>query len=286
LDRKQELKNKIEKCINVNLNSNEFTSFIEELISFIKDRDLVNVCEILFPNSKYKNIMLDIANENISDLSDNIFHTPKHISLVVIVSYILMTHSNKKFSQKKIDIMGIAALAHDLLHDGRNENTEPFKMESASLGKAKLILEKYNFSKKDINLFIHPLILSTESSIRFFLCQLDFQNTEYQSEIELIHFLNLTPENLEMAKIIADADMFCSMGISTETSVYFSNLVKKEIEYKDNVNRDICKVMSFYLNNIVSTGFCSEAGKQRNIHFEKIKTEIKNRNWCEEHNIL
>lgn len=278
--KKDNFKNWINKCIVLQSSSGEFQKYGNHIANNISNfEDLNTISKIIFDliniesdKDKYWNIICEIIDECYKDLRNNIYHTPIHIAQVATFSFILISKSGDIFDNKEKMLMLLAALGHDLCHDGTNHINEPFLLEQKAANKMRKIMSKYHFVENDIKQ-IQNLILMTDSSLRKTISMIN----SHEKDVIIPDFLKeASKKDFFLGGLLADADMFCSIGLGFKQHVKQTILVAKEISMfnKTSFNGVDPTIVSYFLNEIIGNKFCSVIGNDFLYSLENIKEEV------------
>lgn len=279
----------IKKCIASDPDSKDFQKFGNKIANGLSNySDLAIVRNIVLENISFsagkstylRDITDTLIKECYKDLSSNIYHTPIHISQVSAFSYVLISKCEGMFSDDEKILMLIASLAHDLCHDGTNHVNNPFFLENKAAKKTRLILEGFQFPEAGI-VKIEKFILMTDSSIRDNLYKANHADSteKFQLVINSIgHPLltNINRRDAYLGGILADADMFCSIGLGFQQHVKQTILVSKEIAMlnKADFNGVEKFLITYFLEEIIGNKFCSPIGNDFLYSLKDIKNEF------------
>lgn len=272
---KQDILELYKRCLNANFASESFTMASSDLVECIDDSSLEFINNLLLRKTKYHELSEYLVQENHEDLADNIYHTPKHIACVMIFSNILMRHSMYNFNKDQYEEMAVAALSHDLLHSGVNPMENSFKLEFAAFLKLNNAMKNYGLYDPEKASLARTLIFSTEASVRRYLKEAKAAlKLPLNEQSGIMRFLQLNTKNYRMAQILADSDMFCSIGVNVATTLKQTELVMDELLYKTKTKIDLETLTYNYFSKVVPFGFCSEVGSRREHVLSDIKKEL------------
>lgn len=169
----------------------------------------------------------------------------------------------------------IAALGHDLDHEGRgNPTNDHYANERSSFEKMRPLLEEAGLSKTDIHTIWVMLKTTSPNGPHSVIKHLAkaYRNTEKpdwslidpdQKFQDLKSDLNKNAPLIAMCSMLSDSDLYASGGTNMETNAVMSDLLTKEAN-KSGVNMDFCNdnARQFFLENIIGEdGFASAAGR-------------------------
>lgn len=201
----------------------------------------------------------DISTLNIETLSLHPYHNPTHISQVLLTCLLFWEKSN--LSADILRALYCAALGHDILHDGIGNKDVDFKLETIAAEKIKSILMKNHWDDNSIYL-IESLILSTEAKYRFAL-----KTNQNELKIAQFNFIYSKKEYLEAARIISDADLFCSLGLGEDLHMEQTFKVLSELNTPPSKRHEISL---YFLNNISGEKFLSKPAQVFNHNLLKL----------------
>ena len=274
-------KSLIDKCIKLPSTSKDFQNTGNLIADSIESNvDFKNVSEVVFnnilknkPSESLWKITEEIIEECIKDLSNNIYHTPIHIGQVVAFSHILICKNSDLFTSEEQLLMLWAALGHDLCHDGTNHVNKPFYLEAQAAQKTKSILLKYGISEEKVRK-VENLILMTDSSIRHQIYLINHNKFNMDTH-EILG--KMEKKDVFLGGLLADADMFCSIGLGFKQHVKQTILVAKEMAFlnQTSFNGVELSIVRYFLDEIIGNKFCSPTGNDFLYSLEKIKDIVE-----------
>lgn len=230
----------------------------------------------------------------------NDYHNTVHTAFVAEVAGFLAEKNNLMedggespvfFSRKQQMLILLAALSHDVDHDGTgNPPDNPYLNEEKSFNTVKPLMAAAGMGKEDIEA-VHMMlrVTSPNGPHAYLKAAAAAYNKGRVPEAEEIDMEGKFPELvplladralLEMASILSDADLFVSAGAGTEASDEMSDRLTKELQ-KAGLDIDLRgdKPRMGFMDHIVSkSGFTSYAGRAAgNDNFEKMYAETQER---------
>lgn len=194
---------------------------------------------------------------------DNAYHNSAH-TIEVAMNAMILSHLSLDYGDFEVDNVDnakllIAALVHDMKHDGTSNNGVPFRLEKISASIAREAMESVSLTEDDI-LDVNALVLATEPLLRGKIAELSNSvlDGDDVSEFELPEELSRLKENPKLAVlagILSDADILCSAGLSLDRNLFQTSNLEKEWGRKLTV-----KDSKFFFDNIVGKRMASIGG--------------------------
>ena len=218
---------------------------------------------------------------------DNQYHNLQHTLEVMLTTYhLILIHNaydeSNGFTKDETAIMLLAALIHDLNHDGAGNQGVGFKLEQNAFDTAKDIFTKYNLSQEEQDI-IEILVLCTDINYaRSLLKRIKkyyakkIAKPKIPKKFAKFGLFFKTPKVFDMALTLCDADLIPSSALSLEKTKTSSQKIYNE-EMKNNYHNNINATKYFlkFAQNILKNGFESKAGSFYNNNLKEIISSLK-----------
>ncbi|MGD9639215.1 MAG: hypothetical protein AB7U85_09185 [Alphaproteobacteria bacterium] len=218
---------------------------------------------------------------------NNKYHNMQHTAEVMLTSYHLSLLNNAlkldyNFTNYEIGLIVLAALLHDVNHDGSNNQNIPFRLEEQSLHIVEHDLKK--LSKEDREA-IHALVLSTDifsfpAFVKKYYLNRDKLNilSDIPETFKELRLFLTNERAFAMSQILRDADVLPSTGLSVKKTTALSQNLYKE-QMNTNQTPDIKTITENFVNfanTFLKNGFNSKAGKLYNDKLKEIVKQLEN----------